>query len=492
MNKSGGLKLIVVFVMILLFLYFSNYRPDIKKDDRSRNLLTGMIGAGDPPLEKIVSVDIVGLKIDGDQLRISQEDHLNFGEAVGCLIKFNAAVINVSIYDPNKQNINDPTIKFFNVNSTYENDTLESDFTSVPHVVAVGYLPEEPLFGEWKCLAQTEDKINISTRLSMINQKPKLINVLRDIVVTSEQQNVTLNLKEYFEDPEQQTMHFSAIGYRHTGITINSEGNVTISNPRNYNGIEKIKFRAYDGIMGTLSNEVKIMLGSGIEAGSAGSCNIIWDCAPWNECINGMQNRICIDTNNCNNPIGKPQEIQSCVPLQTNIYSNEQNDNLNGILGKKITVQLDKRTIPDSLRNVIIVLIILLSFGLIGIIAYLIFIKSKAKKLKKEIKENKHFPNNENIKQNVIVQEAKAINLSELEKYIDTALKQKISEQKIKKDLQSVGWKQNDIVHSFDIVNLRQFVSKKIKEGHKEGNIKLTLKTKGWNQGIIDEVFKKD
>ena len=33
MNKSGGLKLIVVFVMILLFLYFSNYRPDIKKDD---------------------------------------------------------------------------------------------------------------------------------------------------------------------------------------------------------------------------------------------------------------------------------------------------------------------------------------------------------------------------------------------------------------------------------------------------------------------------
>ena len=484
MNKSGGLKLTIFLVLIILFLYFANYRPDINLDNRSKNLLTGMVGA-DSAVEKIKSVDIVPLEITDGELEIVQEDHIEFGQLIGCLINFNADSINVSIYGPQKQNLNDPTIKFFNINSSYANETVFIDFESTPHVVAAGYILETPEFGEWKCFAQSGEKYNISAPLLMINKKPELIKQIPNITLSSN--NFIINLNQHFRDPEGQELTFAAVGQRLTKITIDN-GNATIK--KLGDGTEKIRFRAFDGLVGTLSNEVILKVGTGIEEDTESVCNIIWDCAPWGECLSGTQTRICTDLGYCNNPIGKPVELQSCIPTMSDFqYSDDQQQN---VPGKKIAVQIDQRTIPEPLRIVVITLIVILSLGFIGFIAYLILIKLKAKKLnsnllmnQKSVVENINKPKND-----IQIAESKTINIDSLENYVISALRQKMPESKIKKDLLKVGWKQSDINKAFDFAKLKQFIDSKLKLGHSKESIKKILIAKGWKQEAINKAIK--
>jgi len=41
-------------------------------------------------------------------------------------------------------------------------------------------------------------------------------------------------------------------------------------------------------------------------------CTEDWLCNEWSECINGIQSRICIDNNNCGTLTNKPEESQNC------------------------------------------------------------------------------------------------------------------------------------------------------------------------------------
>ncbi len=43
------------------------------------------------------------------------------------------------------------------------------------------------------------------------------------------------------------------------------------------------------------------------------SCTPNWTCGAWSNCANGIQMRVCSDSNNCNINTGKPAESQSCV-----------------------------------------------------------------------------------------------------------------------------------------------------------------------------------
>lgn len=43
-------------------------------------------------------------------------------------------------------------------------------------------------------------------------------------------------------------------------------------------------------------------------------CNVDWQCSEWSECTeNGIENRTCLDLNQCNTLINKPEEIKSCI-----------------------------------------------------------------------------------------------------------------------------------------------------------------------------------
>ena len=42
------------------------------------------------------------------------------------------------------------------------------------------------------------------------------------------------------------------------------------------------------------------------------SCTESWTCTDWSACQNGIQTRICTDTNNCGTTVNKPSESQSC------------------------------------------------------------------------------------------------------------------------------------------------------------------------------------
>ena len=87
----------------------------------------------------------------------------------------------------------------------------------------------------------------------------------------------------------------------------NSVGNfvIEISYVYLFNGIPNTGTSYY--YVGTIENE---------------TCTPNWDCNNWSECVNGEQNRICTDLNNCNTTVNKPVESSTCsapsIPQLTN------------------------------------------------------------------------------------------------------------------------------------------------------------------------------
>jgi hypothetical protein len=43
------------------------------------------------------------------------------------------------------------------------------------------------------------------------------------------------------------------------------------------------------------------------------TCTEDWECTAWSECVNGVQNRVCTDSNGCGATFDKPAESQSCT-----------------------------------------------------------------------------------------------------------------------------------------------------------------------------------
>jgi len=43
------------------------------------------------------------------------------------------------------------------------------------------------------------------------------------------------------------------------------------------------------------------------------ACTENWSCTEWSECVDGVQTRKCIDSNNCGTTVNKPDESRSCI-----------------------------------------------------------------------------------------------------------------------------------------------------------------------------------
>ena len=51
------------------------------------------------------------------------------------------------------------------------------------------------------------------------------------------------------------------------------------------------------------------------------SCIPLWSCTAWSACINNQHTKTCTDRNNCGTTVGKPPEIEACVPTCTSDWN---------------------------------------------------------------------------------------------------------------------------------------------------------------------------
>src|SRR3989338_6932802 len=124
--------------------------------------------------------------------------------------------------------------------------------------------------------------------------------------------NRALILKEpvapIFSDIEDDKLIYGAVGQINIQIFVDENGIVAFSNPSKWEGYEYILFRAYDGELGTFSNNITIKVGSGTNQSGQAGCVTVWDCN-WETCVNGKQNCVYFDRNNCGSDIDKPANL---------------------------------------------------------------------------------------------------------------------------------------------------------------------------------------
>jgi hypothetical protein len=133
------------------------------------------------------------------------------------------------------------------------------------------------------------------------------------------------------------------------------------------------------------------------------TCVPEWNCSDWTECVEGVQDRVCKDNNNCNIEDGQPKVSQSCQMPETcfdNIMNqNEKDIDCGGICEKKCSIftiigSVVNGPIESSkeffLENKIMSLIILGAFVFLigGVFVLKIFLIKSKKKIGKQDKNN--------------------------------------------------------------------------------------------------------
>jgi cysteine-rich repeat protein len=122
----------------------------------------------------------------------------------------------------------------------------------------------------------------------------------------------------------------------------------------------------------------------GYYGGYAGGGNTIceenWSCTDWSPCINGEQNRICIDLNNCTTKSAKPLDSQVCIsPIsesqvtQNTTGQNTTQGNATYVTGNTGTLPTGFAVLVPYLTNPYLILSLIV--WLLGIIAYILYIK---------------------------------------------------------------------------------------------------------------------
>ncbi|MDO8739950.1 MAG: LamG-like jellyroll fold domain-containing protein [Candidatus Woesearchaeota archaeon] len=193
-------------------------------------------------------------------------------------------------------------------------------------------------------IAEISQAWNISA--SYINNPPILIMPVPDQTITGNKTNV-MNLNNYFTDPDDDTLTFSATTNANVNVII-VNGVVSFYSTTTTTTTERVIFTASDNIEAVPSNEISINIiavapspkcgNNALDAGEecdgtknqackglncksdctctkavVPSCTPNWQCDIWLTCISGRQTRTCRDANSCNNMAGKPSEQQSCT-----------------------------------------------------------------------------------------------------------------------------------------------------------------------------------
>ncbi len=137
-------------------------------------------------------------------------------------------------------------------------------------------------------------------------------------------------------------------------------------------------------------------------------CTPNWSCSAWSECIDGLQNRTCVDLNNCGTPVGKPVETRACE---------EMTQSTPEPLGPESYEEVERTGTPNHTNLLLISIAAILSFSIVFIYIF-----------KKSGRESN------------IVEKYPPEAMERLRNYVQENLNKGYSAEQLKNSLISAGW----------------------------------------------------
>lgn len=402
------------------------------------------------------------------------ENEFGINDTVGCVLEYDSisGSPNVSVGFYSEENdMDDPNKIYLDIFNDDLDNSLCEDSTCL-----VYYVIEDYELGNWNCFASWDGDSEVSDEMIMDNRPPIFLGNLSmvRINVDGSYVNGSLDLDDYFVDLEGDEMEYGAVGQLYIDIAVGSNGVVNFLNPNSWEGSEHVLFRAHDGNSGIFSNNVTILVGSGV-ASMPEVCNPAWDCS-WGDCVGGQQRCVYSDRNSCGSSTGKPSDLTRTCVVSTSSASSGA-----GLSQSDLSsFSEDVSSVSGIGRTLLVIGLVILILVVLGIGGYLLLQykgKDKAPLIKQEPKKD--------------VSEVKTEHSKELNDYIEKALGQKQPEQKIKDDLVKAGWHKEDVNSSFGYIKIKLYVKEKLNSGFDKAKLIESLKAKGWKDNVIDNLFKE-
>jgi hypothetical protein len=460
MLKKGNLaSLAFIIVLFLLFLALKSFN------------ITGYVIQ--TPGFNINEISFFKLEsLSNGSFLPNDETFFNINDTVGCYINYTSTditTVNLSlgIYSFGTTE-NNPEFIFNDILNVAQTNVVCKENVCLAYAINLTYKS-----GDWKCFAKLGSDYEFSKKLEMKNSPPYLTQDIPEIILNLNGSYATnkIDLDNFYSDAETNNADFiyGVIGASNIKPLINNNGEVTFTNPNNFQGIEILQFRAFDGEIGTFSNNVTVRVGTGE---TPVECTSIWDCS-WETCVNGIQTCSYVDKNNCGTIQGKPSDLTRECVLTTN----------GEVQAKSKTVPLNLKpvnkevsSLDGSSRTLTYVGIVIMVLGIIGFGVYLFLHKKSVT----PVVQNKSAEKTAE----------KQSNPNDISSYIEDSLRKGITEQEIVKSLLTTGWQKKDIDNAINYVKLKSFVAHNLKSGFDKEKITTSLKSKGWKQDMIDRVFK--
>ena len=382
--------------------------------------------------------------------------------------------------------------------------------------------------GYWNCTIQASDGTNTnysnSSVLLMINSPPQLKDIIENLTWNINENNTELDLKDYFSEPDSQTMNYSVSGNNHINISIKSNDNVLMIPDKDWIGSETVIFKARDE-KGAETGSNNVLLNVTVLL----NCTPTWLCGNWSDCIGGTQTRSCAINNSCNLQIGRPDLLKNCTGITITCaadgYCKEgcsggdpdcsctvQYGSLCGasqncsspILHSgagvccstpcssiyNAAVKSKSSGFFSSQTNKILVGVGSIA-GIVFIITLIILISTYIDK-KKAVVEEKPITE-EQVQQKLLDTtpvKIKPTNMDKMKDYMEQSLANKVPMRIIKGELTKVGWTESDIDKELNIARLRNYIQIKLNQGIPRAEIEQSLRMKGWTQDQINEASK--
>lgn len=474
MDKRGLIGLFALTFIFMLFLLFMFLKSTGFVEVTGYTVADGQFSVSEIIFTKLEYDDGDLVPADGD-----------FGiyDNVGCVVDYsgsNSTNLSIGFYSA-QNSLGNPNEVYANIfNNTFEDITCSEDANGKACLAKYNITSYSP--GEWKCFTTwNSDQVMISDSLEMENKVPVLVKNIGNINLNidgSYSNDKPIDLDDYFKDLEGVDLQYGAIGQKYLVIEVEDNGDVLFTNPGNYEGFEYIKFRAHDGIDGTFSNNVSVKVGEGV-VDVLQVCNSIWDCN-WAPCIGVQQRCVYYDKNNCGHDENKPNDLIQPCANDVGIPSGQGTKPIE-LTG---TLEITKPLLNDTKKTLLLMGLVVLILAVLGFGSYLLFRKKEKVELREPIREAV-------VRQGGVQQTGQVVNLSDLYRYIETALQQGQQPQNIKQDLAKAGWQQRDIDAGFNYMGLKRFVAEKLKSGFGKEKIVESLKAKGWKDDLINSVFRE-
>ena len=353
--------------------------------------------------------------------------------------------------------------------------------------------------GNWTCAINATNSSNSYTlyslkNITMINSAPKLKNIIPNKTWSGGVLGNTIDLKTYFEDPDNDNLTYGSTNP--IPITVNiTSGVVSFTASSNFTGNRSLYFTASDGIASVNSNLVILNVTGNIS--SVTGCVANWIIGNWSDCMpDNTKIRSVYDQNSCNNLSNKPLGNDSCLYQQqpiVNLSTTTQTE--------KPQTGLQKQKTEEGLTKEQKLLYSGILLGIFVVIAVIIILAAKFKgrkpkilekpDLKKEAKPAKVEPKLETKVRPVIKGEIRPLNLEAMRDYAVRMVEKGAEPSKVRNMLLNAGWPKNHINESVDYAIVYNFVKKKLQGGMSKEHIKNILLAKKWNMNIVNDVLNK-